>query len=201
MSKLPKDFPNDDKFNYALKLIEQGYDRSYISNDMGYSRVDSLDRFLKKFGITVDKKTDIYIRQVEDNSPENETAITMEDTCPTNDIQTNTTVSLEAKEDNCIPSVRQVVEENEKLNNILNSSTEIFEMLEWFREMKAKYPTVDIPLNFNIDYNKSNVIKTTVRLDEDVWNTFSDICKNKYSHLSKVDILSQILKNFNDENK
>ena len=89
----------------------------------------------------------------------------------------------------------------EKLNNILNSSTEIFEMLEWFREMKAKYPTVDIPLNFNIDYNKSNVIKTTVRLDEDVWNTFSYICKDKYSQFSKVDILSQLIHEFNEKHR
>lgn len=65
--------------------------------------------------------------------------------------------------------------------------------------MRAKYPTLDIPNDFSINYDKSNIINTTARVYENIWNILSDICKNKYNHLSKVDILSQILKDFIEE--
>ena len=181
-----KKLKTDDKLKYILECQNEGLCPKDISDKMGYSQLKNLNEFMKNRGY--ENKGNTYVLKVED-------------TCPTSDIQTDIRISPKAKEDNYIPNIRQASKEQEKLNNILNNHAEIFEMLEWFREVKAKYPTTDIPLNFNIDYNKSNIIKTTVRVDENIWNTFSDICKNKYSHLSKVDILSQILKNFIDENK
>jgi len=175
----------DEKLKYILVFQNEVLCPKDIAAKMGYSQLKNLNHFMRKQGYS--NKDDRYILKVDD-------------ICPANDIQTDIELSTKTKEDNYTPNIRQVGEEQEKLNNILNNHAEIFEMLEWFREVKVKYPTTDIPLNFNIDYNKSNIIKTTVRIDEKIWNTFSDICKNKYSHLSKVDILSQILKNFIDEN-
>lgn len=176
-----KKLKSDKKLKYILDFQNEGLCPKDIANKMGYSQLKNLNDFMRKQGYS--NKGNIYVLKVED-------------TCPINNIE----LSSKTKEDNYIANIGQSKDEQEKLNNILNNHAEIFEMLEWFREVKAKYPTVDIPLSFNIDYNKSNIIKTTVRVDETIWNTFSDICKNKYNHLSKVDILSQILKNFIDEN-
>lgn len=183
-----KRLKSDVKLEYILKFQSEGLCPKDIASKMGYSQLKNLNDFMRKQGYL--KNGDIYIQKVEN-------------TCSINDIQVNTsTIELfqKASEDNYITNIGQSKDEQEKLNNILNNHTEIFEMLDWFRKVKAKYPTADIPLGFNIDYNKSNIIKTTVRVDETIWEIFSDICKSKYSHLSKVDILSQILKNFIDEN-
>lgn len=68
--------------------------------------------------------------------------------------------------------------------------------------MEDTCPTqiIEVVNGLQINYIKSKAIKTTVRVDDDVWTTFSDICKDKYSQFSKVDILSQILHEFNKKN-
>ena len=130
--------------------------------------------------------------------------LALEDNCSTNIIQADK-IALETlskiKEDKYTTSILQSTESQEKLKNIIDNHNELLELLEWFRNMKAKYPTIDLPLTFTIDYEKSQAVKTTVRVDDDIWKEFSNICKTKYVHMSKVDILSQILKNFIDENK
>ena len=132
MDKLPKDLPKEEKLNYILQLIDKGYDRKCITENMGYSRPDSLDRFITKFGFTVDKETNKYARQ-------------MEDTCPTE--------------------------------------------------------VIEIVSGLQINYNKSEVIKTTVRVDKNIWNEFSNLCIDKYSQFSKIDILSQLLHEFIEKYK
>lgn len=190
--------------------------------NQGYTKVDDkyvLKQGYAKVGGKCVLKMDDNSKAVEDNDrtmydnckPVEGSCHTMEDNSKVvegirniNVIQTNKIDLEEAskdKEDKYTISVLQSTESKQKLSNILENHSELIEMLEWFREVKAKYPTTDIPATFNIDYGKSKVVKTTIRVDEDIWNDFSTLCKTKYSHLSKVDLVSQILKNFIDENK
>ncbi|HCQ5694847.1 TPA: hypothetical protein OLZ61_004126 [Clostridioides difficile] len=184
-----KKLSSEDKLKHIIQLQKDGMSRKEIAEKVGYTRLDTLDRFMNRKGYL--KQDDKYVLIMEDNSN-------------TNVIQRNK-MALEGVSNNIeykYPiSILQSTESQEKLSNILNNHSEFLEMLDWFREVKAKYPINDIPANFNIDYEKSNAIKTTIRVDEDIWNEFSDLCKTKYAHLSKVDIVSQILKNFIDENK
>lgn len=184
-----KKLSSEAKLKHILQLQKDGMSRKEIAEKVEYTRIDTLDRFMKNKGYL--KQDDKYVLIVEDRSR-------------IDAIQPNK-IALggvsKAKEDKYTISVLQSTESQEKLTNILNNHSELLEMLDWFREVKAKYPTIDIPLNFTIDYEKSNAIKTTIRVDEEIWNEFSNLCKSKYVHLSKVDIVSQILKNFIDENK
>ncbi|HBF3596706.1 hypothetical protein MO293_18440 [Clostridioides difficile] len=183
-----KKLSSEAKLNHILQLQKYGMSRKEIAARVGYTRLDTLDRFMKKKGYL--KQDDKYVLIVEDSSHI--------DVMQVNKIALGG--ASKAKEDKYTVSVLQSTESQEKLSNILDNHRELIEMLEWFREVKAKYPTVDL-LTFTIDYEKSQAIKTTVRVDDDIWKEFSDICKTKYVHMSKVDILSQILKNFIDENK
>ena len=155
MDKLPKDLPKEEKLNYILQLIDKDYNRKNITENMGYSRPDSLDRFITKYGFTVDKETNKYVRQKEDSCPTDDIVVAMEDSCPIDTVQ----------EDTC--------------------PTEVIEIVS----------------GLQINYNKSEVIKTTVRVDKNIWNEFSDICTNKYNQFSKIDILSQMLHEFIEKYK
>ncbi len=183
-----KKLSSEAKLKHILQLQKNGMSRKEIAEKVGYTRLDTLDRFMKRLGYI--KQDDKYVLLMEDNghmSVVQADKIALEEVSKTNEYK-------------YAISVLQSTESQDKLSNILDNHRELIEMLEWFREVKAKYPTVDLP-TFTIDYEKSKAVKTTVRVDDDIWKEFSDICKTKYVHMSKVDILSQILKNFIDENK
>ena len=166
-----------DKLEYILRLQSEGLDPQQISDNMGYSRLKNLNEFMKKQGY--ENQDNRYIRQVEDICPTSEMAITVEDSCHT--------VSLQ---------------DQHKLIDIIDNHNKIMDMLKWFENMEDTCPTevIEVVSGLQINYIKSNTVKTTIRIDDDVWTTFSDICKDKYGQFSKVDILSQILHEFNEKN-
>lgn len=184
-----KKLSSEAKLKHILQLQKDGISRKEIAEKMGYTRLDTLDRFMKNKGYL--KQDDKYVLLMEDSG---HMSVVQADKIALEGVSNNV-------EDNYPISVLQSTESQEKLNNILNNHSEILDMLEWFREVKAKYPTNDLPPVFNIDYEKSKVVKTTIRVDEAIWDEFSSLCKTRYVHLSKVDIVSQILSNFIDENK
>ncbi|MBP3928643.1 MAG: hypothetical protein J6D47_03605 [Peptostreptococcaceae bacterium] len=185
MGMLPKDLPKEEKLKYVLQLIAQGYDRKYISEDMGYSRPDSLDRFMNNHSYIKDKQTNSYVLPMEDTCPVNEIAITTEDTCPI-DV---------AQEDTC-PTIN--LQNQQKLLDIIDNHNKIMDIIKWFDTKEDSCPTevIEVVNGLQINYNKSETVKTTVRVDKDIWNEFSNLCIDKYSQFSKIDILSQILADF-----
>ena len=127
----------EDKINLILELQCKGLNRREIAKELTYTRVDTLDRFMKKHNYTKDKENK-YIKDV------NRIVI--------------------QKEDNCPPKV------------------------------------IEIKQGFDIDYIKSSVCKTTIRVDKEVYSKFSEICTSKYGHLKKYDIISQLLSDFIENN-
>ncbi|MBZ6007378.1 hypothetical protein K1514_15905, partial [Paraclostridium bifermentans] len=45
-----KDWSYDKKIDYIISLQEKGLSRKEIAEKMSYTRVDTLDRFMKKYG-------------------------------------------------------------------------------------------------------------------------------------------------------
>lgn len=176
-----------DKLEYILRLQSEGLDPQQISDNMRYSQLKNLNDFMRSKGYK--NIGNRYIRKVEDTCPTNEIAITVEDTCPTNIVH----------EDSC-PTVN--LQQQQKLIDIIDNHDKIMDIIKWFDTKEDSCPTevIEVVSGLQIDYIKSKAIKTTVRVDDDVWTTFSDICKDKYSQFSKVDILSQILHEFNEKN-
>lgn len=182
-----KKLSTDDKIAYVLKLIDEGLTPKEVSDKMGYSDLRNLNRFMNNNGFS--KQGNYYIL--------------MEDTCPTNDIQSDTTtveVTPKYTEDTCPTNS---IQNQQKLIDIIDNHSKIMDIIKWFDTKEDTCPTevIEVVTGLQIDYKKSNSIKTTVRVDDDVWTTFSNICKDKYSQFSKVDILSQILHEFNKVNE
>ena len=176
-----------DKLEYILRLQGDGLTPQQISDSMGYSRLKNLNEFMRTQGYK--RQDNRYISQVEDTCPANEIAITMEDSCPIDVVQ----------EDTC-PTIN--LQHQQKLLDIIDNHAKIMDMIKWFDSKEDTCPTqiIEVVDGLQIDYIKSKAIKTTVRVDDAVWTTFSNICKDKYSQFSKVDILSQILHEFNKKN-
>lgn len=184
-----KKLSSKDKLIHILELQSAGNSRKEIADNMGYTRLDTLDRFMSRLGYI--KQDGKYIsnantvveefiqgEEIADKGVSKGMADVVEDKYPANAIQSK-----------------------EKLTNIINNYDELVEMLEWFKEVKAKYPASDLPIIFDINYEKSTAIKTTVRVDEVIWKEFSTLCNTRYAQYSKIDIASQILKNFIDDSK
>ena len=186
-----------DKLEYILRLQGDGLTPQEISDSMGYSQLKNLNDFMRTQGYK--RQDNRYIRQVEDICPANEIAIAMEDSYPIDIGQEDTypTVSIQNKQ-----KVMDIIDKHNEIMDIANNSPRIMNMLKWFESMEDTCPTqiIEVVDGLQIDYIKSKAIKTTVRVDDAVWTTFSNICKDKYSQFSKVDILSQILHEFNKKN-
>ena len=99
---------------------------------------------MKNYGYTIDRQTNKYILQVEDVCHTEEIAITVEDTCPTVSIQNQ-----------------------QKLLDIIDNHNKIMDMIKWFETKEDNCPTNIIELvdGLQINYNKSEVVKSTIRVD------------------------------------
>lgn len=183
-----KKLKGKDKLEYILRFQNEGLDPQQIADKMGYSQLKNLNDFMRKQGYK--KQDNRYILKVEDSCPINGIAITIEDTCPIDAIQ----------EDSC-PTID--LQNQQKLIDIIDNHNKIMDIIKWFDNKEDTCPTevIEVINGLQINYNKSEVAKTTVRVDKDIWNEFSSICINKYSQFSKVDILSQVLKEFIDKYK
>lgn len=171
-----KRLPKHEKLKYVLNSQEKGIRRQNIAKNMGYDRIDSLDRFMKNQGyINIDN---VYVLQMDDSCPIQTDVLQMEGSCPTIDLVQS--------------------ENKERLLDIVENHGKIMNMIQWFENMEDTCPTQIIEVNtgLSIDYIKSKSIKTTVRVDKEVWDKFSNICINNYSQYSKVDLLSQALNEF-----
>lgn len=165
----------EDKINLILELQCKGLNRREIAKELTYTRVDTLDRFMKKHNYTKDKENK-YIKDV------NRIVIQKEDKY--------SSVTLNIEDDKKI-----------KLLNLIDNYDSIMDLLNHnYKEDNCPPKVIEIKQGFDIDYIKSSVCKTTIRVDKEVYSKFSEICTSKYGHLKKYDIISQLLSDFIENN-
>lgn len=175
----------DKKLNYILTLQDQGLTRKEIAKEMEYTRLDTLDRFMKKQGYN--RINDIYKLE--------------EDNCRTN-IHDDDTCSIaipEVMEDNSPTTGIQDKEIQQKLLNMVNNYDSFINVINWFNDgghMEDSSPIIEVNTGLQMDFDKSETIKTTIRVDKDIWDDFSKICKSKYNHLNKHDLISKAFLDF-----
>ena len=192
-----KKLSTQEKLKYILNLQQQGLTRKEIALKMEYTRTDTLDRFMRKYGYN--KVNDIYKSE--------------EDTCRTN-IHTDKITDLEEpinKEDNSPRVVSKIMEGNspttgmqdkeiqQKLLNMVNNYDSFMNVINWFNDGGHKEDNstvIEVNTGLQMDFSKSEPIKTTIRVDKDIWESFSEICKSKYSHLNKHDLISKAFLDF-----
>lgn len=180
-----KDWSYDKKIDYIISLQEKGLSRKEIAEKMSYTRVDTLDRFMKKYGYQ--KFDGKFILTVDNIYPKH-----------------NSKSLISSNYDPFTLNSNQLFnnyEIQEKLLNIVKNYDKIISIINNFESKEDNCPidVIEVKTGLQINFNKSEVIKTTIRLDKDIWNDFSDLCKNKYSHLNKHDIISKAFLEFIDK--
>lgn len=200
-SKLIDTLTTIEKINYVLEQQEKGIPQRKIAEWMGYSETNALTKFMKKQGYT--KVNDIFIKG----------SGVVEDKERTNNIKT---ITNEIIEDNKPTIVLQNQDMQNKLFDMLNNYDSFIEMVKWFNNSERGYiedkePTgntipikqdttiIEVNTGLQINYNKTKTKKTTIRLDEAIWEEFDNFCTDKYSQFSKQDLLSQALREFMDK--
>lgn len=182
-----KDWSSEKKIQYIIKLQEKGLSRKEIAVEFGYTRVDTLDRLMKKYGY---KKIDgKFVLNMEDNSPtsvQSEEISILKESCPPYGGQLLSSLDVQ-----------------NKLLNIVNNYDKLMYIIDNFNTMEDNCPidVIEVKSGLQIDFDKSEAIKTTIRVDKDIWDNFSSLCKEKYSHLNKHDLISKAFIEFIEKYK
>ena len=183
-----KEWSSDKKIKYIMELQEKGLSRKEIADEFGYTRIDTLDRLMKKYGYEkIDGKF----------------VLNMEDNCPTDVL--NEGISM--VKDICPPYGGQLlsnIDVQNKLLNIVSNYDKLMYVIDNFNnkvEDNCPIDIIEVKSGLQIDFDKSEAIKTTIRVDKDVWDNFSSLCKDKYNHLNKHDIISKAFIEFMEKYK
>lgn len=180
-----KKLSTDKKLDYILTLQNKGLTRKEIAKEMEYTRLDTLDRFMKKQGYN--RVNDIYKLE--------------EYNCRTN-IHNDKTYSISIPnpmEDNSPTTRIQDKEIQQKLLTMVNNYDSFMNVINWFNDGGHKEDNstvIEVNTGLQMDFIKSEPIKTTIRVDKDIWESFSNICKSKYAHLNKHDLISKAFLDF-----
>lgn len=187
-----KKLSTQEKLKYILNLQKQGLTRKEIAEKMEYTRLDTLDRFMKKHGYN--RFEDGYKVENDDlNINELEGKINMEDN--------SHIIILKDEHENSPTTGIQDKEIQQKLLNMVNNYDSFMDVINWFnggRHLEDNSNIIEVNTGLQIDFEKSKVIKTTIRVDKDIWDKFGEVCKLKYGHLNKHDLISKSFLDFID---
>ena len=179
----------DDKVIKILELQEQGVPRKEIYKIMKYKEISSLNRFMKRKGFILDGE--LFVKEVADNiAPVN-----------TKDDKDNTNIinKEEAPEDmiNVIPEGFK-----ENMINLVNQYDKLQEMINWFNTKDDIDNTnvIEVNTGIRIDLPDAPIKRTTIRVNEKVWNDFLDLA-DANSEFDKHSLLSMAIKEYVEKYK
>lgn len=187
MSKPLKDTLNsDEKLKYILDQQELGLTRNEIYKLMGYSNIKNIDDFMKRKGYI--KENNLFVKGGE---------------CTPTIPQTNTkteNTTVEVVEDVNVLGVLQDISVQNKLLNMLENYDRFNKMLNWYEtvgQMEDKStPIVEVVTGLEIQFEESETIKTSIRVDKDVWEDFKELGESEYKHIANNKLISQALYEF-----
>lgn len=179
----------EERLKTILELQNQGYSKKEISEKMGYSRPSNLSSWMKRRGYMYNETDQRYIKEeIEQEVKEREKK------------------SLELID----PKKFLFIDDNELKKKILRMAEQydnIQDMLEWFRtkdrqvSSSQKTEVIEV-INQGIQINlpKVDSIKTSIRVNNEVWREFGIFAEN-HSEFVKGDLLCQALREFMDKHK
>lgn len=187
MSKPLKDTLNsDEKLKYILEQQSLGLTRNEIYKLMGYSNIKNIDDFMKRKGYM--KENNLFVKG---------------DKCTPTILQTNTkteNTTVEVIDDVNVLGVLQDISVQNKLLNMLENYDRFNKMLDWYEtvgQMEDKStPIVEVVTGLEINFKESETIKTSIRVDKDIWEDFKELGESKYKHIANNKLISQALYEF-----
>lgn len=176
----------DDKVKKILELQEQGVPRKEIYKIMEYKKLDYLNRYMNRKGYSLDGE--LFIK---DEAP----------IINTEDAKSNINIinKEEATEDmiNVIPEGFK-----ENMINLVNQYDKLQEMINWFNTKDDIDNTnvIEVNTGIRIDLPDAPIKRTTIRVNEKVWNDFLDLA-DANSEFDKHSLLSMAIKEYVEKYK
>lgn len=192
---LYKTLTSNEKIEYVLDQQSKGLNRKDIYILMGYAKVKNLDDFMKGKGYI--KDNDLFV--LSGGVKEELKGIHKAQSVETSNKQI---VNAKGSQEGVVGHLTTLQDVNiqEKLINMLNKYDQYEEMLEWYKsqgsQIDGNASVVEVVTGLEINYPKSNNMKTSIRLDSKIWSRFKDVADNKFSHIDNPSLLSQALYEF-----
>lgn len=170
----------NEKFEKVLELQEHGIPRQEIYKICEWRSLDTLTRTMKKRGYVYDKLQGKYIQV----TPVTEREVAV--------IKGNEIIDLQ----------NDVVKEH--ILGLSEHYVEIMELLSWYKTSGGQVSSNDqqvievINQGIQIDLPKVESIKTSIRVNKDIWEQFGAFA-GVHSEFVKGDLLAQALKEFMDK--
>ena len=171
----------DDKVMKILALQEQGMSRKEIYQIMEYKEINSLNRFMKRKGYILDGGKYKRAEAPVDTSKDDKDNINV--------------ISKEEAPNNMIDAMPEDFKEN--MINLVNQYDKLQEMINWFNNKDATDNTnvIEVNTGIKIDLPDAPIKRTTIRVNETVWNDFLDLAEAN-SEFDKYNLLSMALKEY-----
>ena len=186
----------DDKVMKILELQEQGVPRKEIFKIMEYKEINSLNRFMRRKGYILDGGK--YKRAEEGNA----NIVRSEAPVDTpEDAKDNINViSKEESPNNIIDVMPEGFKEN--MINLVNQYDKLQEMINWFNTKDDIDNTnvIEVNTGIRIDLPDAPIKRTTIRVNEKVWNDFLDLA-DANSEFDKHSLLSMAIKEYVEKYK
>lgn len=181
----------EDKFKYILELQEQGLTRHEIRDKLGYKNLDSLTRFLKKRGYSFDDRLNKYT-PIDDKGM---TPTITEITSKKQDI-------ILCDDKGMTIDIQQDLKNN--IVNLANDYEKIQEVLKWFEnrsDSKSMTQVIEVVNEgIKITLPKSKIIRTTIRINEVIWNKFKKFAED-HKEFNQQDLMAQALEEYMNKHK
>lgn len=192
---LYKTLTSNEKIEYVLDQQSKGLNRKDIYILMGYAKVKNLDDFMKGKGYIKDNDLFVLSVGVKEELKGTHKAQSIE-------ITNRQIVDTKGSQGGVVGHLTTLQDVNvqEKLINMLNKYDQYEEMLEWYKsqgsQIDGNASVVEVVTGLEINYPKSNNMKTSIRLDSKIWSRFKDVADNKFRHIDNPSLLSQALYEF-----
>ena len=186
----------DDKVIKILELQEQGVPRKEIYKIMKYKEISSLNRFMRRKGFILDGE--LFVINTEENSANivrSEAPVKTSEKAKSN---INIINKEEAPEDmiNVIPEGFK-----ENMINLVNQYDKLQEMINWFNTKDdIDNSVIEVNTGIKIDLPDAPIKRTTVRVNDKVWNDFLDLA-DANSEFDKHNLLSMAIKEYVEKYK
>lgn len=168
-----------EKANYILTLQYEGKTRHEIKDLLGYKNLDSMTKYMRKRGYKVDD--DKYIL--------NDAICHSDKNIGNTQLSINNDIGMTFGHQNNI---------KQDMIEIISHKEELLDILKWFktRDDNSMSSVIEIiNTGIKIDLPDSEIARTTIRINQAIWNEFDTFCiKNK--EFNKQDLMAQALKEF-----
>lgn len=183
----------DDKVKRILELQEQGVPRKEIYKIMEYKRLDYMTNFMKRKGFILDGE--LYVKDEASNIAQDGKVDTPEDAKDNINV-----ISKEEAPNDMIDVMPEGFKEN--MINLVNQYDKLQEMINWFNNKDAIDNTnvIEVNTGIKIDLPEAPIKRTTIRVNESVWNDFLDLA-DANNEFDKHSLLSMALKEYVEKYK